>query len=323
MTPSKSIQTLLRGILDYAGLFPPAGLGMTEAAANYARYRDDARSWMLSRFICPAGRLPELEQAAGERWQAGGAPWSLSVLGRGADSPSDYLKGLREDLDRVAAFRERRDRAAVTEVLELPLPPIGGNGDPDRLRDILAQTMSLLTAHSARPEAVFFEIGFGLDWDRHMPAAILAVSEHSGAETAAGVKIRTGGLTAQTFPSVGQVAAFVTAARDTGVFFKATAGLHHPLRRHDEEIGASMHGFLNVFGGAVLAHTLDLDRNDLRAVLEDEDPDHFEFDEDGLSWNGERIGIAEIEAARASFAVSFGSCSFTEPVEDLESLGLI
>ena len=63
MAPPQSIRTLLNGILDYAGLFPPARLGMAEAVANYARYREDDRSWMLSRFICPAGRLAEMESA--------------------------------------------------------------------------------------------------------------------------------------------------------------------------------------------------------------------------------------------------------------------
>ncbi len=323
MSQPRSVRTLMRGILDYAGLFPPAGLDMADAVAGYASHRRHDHREILSRFICPARRLSELEEAAGELWSAGGEPWPLSILGRGAADESDYLKGLREDLDLLAELVDRRAAAVVADVVEIPLPPGRNCQDPDRLRGCLAQTLSVLTAHRARPEAVFFEIGFGPEWDREVPAPILAVAEHSGAETAAGVKIRTGGLTADAIPSPEQVATFITAARDAGTFFKATAGLHHPFRHFSEDVGTMMHGFLNVFGGAVLAHTLDLDRHDLQSVLEQERPGRLRFDDDGIDWDGARAGLAEIEAARTGFAVSFGSCSFTEPVEDLESLGLI
>ncbi|HVK01209.1 MAG TPA: hypothetical protein VM365_10085, partial [Gemmatimonadales bacterium] len=58
-----AIHTLLRDSIDYAGLFPPAGLGMSAAVANYASYRTGPHAWALGRFVVPAGRLVELEQA--------------------------------------------------------------------------------------------------------------------------------------------------------------------------------------------------------------------------------------------------------------------
>ena len=144
------------------------------------------------------------------------------------------------------------------------------------------------------------------------------------APVAAGLKIRTGGMTPDAFPATGQVATFITAARDTGVFFKATAGLHHPMRRQAAEVGARMHGFLNVFGGAVLSHILDWDAATLRAVLDEEDPGRFGFDEKGLGWGDRNVSACPRSRPPArALPISFGSCSFTEPVEDLESLGLI
>ena len=57
---NRSVIALLDALIDYAGLFPPAGLGMREAVRNYATNREGPYSWALARFICPASRLREL-----------------------------------------------------------------------------------------------------------------------------------------------------------------------------------------------------------------------------------------------------------------------
>ena len=50
-------------VVDYAGLFPPAGLDMRAAVGNYARYAAGPWAWALGRFIVPVSRLEELERA--------------------------------------------------------------------------------------------------------------------------------------------------------------------------------------------------------------------------------------------------------------------
>jgi hypothetical protein len=65
-------------------------------------------------------------------------------------------------------------------------------------------------------------------------------------------KVRTGGLAPDAFPAPASLVAFIESARDAGVPFKATAGLHHAMRGAyplSDEIGAqsaTMHGFVNV-----------------------------------------------------------------------------
>ena len=109
-----------------------------------------------------------------------------------------------------------------------------------------------------------------------------------------------------------------------GVPFKATAGLHHPVRHWSEEVGASMFGFLNVFGGALLTAVHHFDSDALVRVLEDERAAHFRFDDGGFRWTDDWFVPAEaIAALRATFATSYGSCSFDEPREDLRALGLL
>lgn len=133
-------------------------------------------------------------------------------------------------------------------------------------------------------------------------------------------KIRTGGITPDAFPAIDNVAGFLRACKAKGVAFKATAGLHHPLRcvkpltyEPNAPLG-TMHGFLNVFLAAAL-----LDHAD--EVLAENDPRAFAFDDDGASWRGHRVTTGELIAMRRDFAISFGSCSFEEPINDLKELG--
>jgi hypothetical protein len=127
-------------------------------------------------------------------------------------------------------------------------------------------------------------------------------------------KIRTGGVTPEAFPAASAVAAFITACARENVPFKATAGLHHPLRCYRpltyESGGPSgwMFGFLNVFVAATLARK---GVTELEPVLLAET-----FDDHGLT-------AEDFASARREFAISFGSCSFEEPVADLRALGLL
>jgi hypothetical protein len=140
---------------------------------------------------------------------------------------------------------------------------------------------------------------------------------------AAGLKLRCGGLEPSAFPSPEQVAFVITACRDALVPLKFTAGLHHPLRHYDEGVKTKMHGFLNVFGAGVLAHRHRLDEEQVRAIIADEDPTHFVFDDDCFRWKDYAATVGEIRLARQLAVTSFGSCSFDEPRDDLRTLGLL
>jgi hypothetical protein len=127
-------------------------------------------------------------------------------------------------------------------------------------------------------------------------------------EAGAGAKIRCGG---ETVPSVEEVAAFIVACHDAGVPFKATAGLHHPIRSGDR------HGFLNLLAAAVFVD------GDVEAIVAEEDPAAFALNADRFEVHGRRADAAAIAAARAERFIAYGSCSFDEPVEDLTALGIL
>jgi len=119
-------------------------------------------------------------------------------------------------------------------------------------------------------------------------------------------KVRCGGAA---IPPVPALAEFVQACRRLEIPFKATAGLHQPLR-HDDE-----HGFLNVLAAAVFG--------DEEEALAEEDPAAFSLDSEAFRWRDHSAGAEEVVRVRRDLFVSFGSCSAHEPIDALAALGLL
>ncbi|HEY9773055.1 MAG TPA: hypothetical protein V6C81_04535 [Planktothrix sp.] len=136
-------------------------------------------------------------------------------------------------------------------------------------------------------------------------------------------KIRMGSVKPDGIPSSAEAAKFITACAKRRLAFKATAGLHHPVRatypltyEHDAP-RAIMHGFINVLMASALSWH---GKADAESVLEETDPSAFSFDSHAR-WRGFQLNVQEIAIARRDFIHSVGSCSFTEPVQELKQLG--
>jgi hypothetical protein len=324
---SASLRALLAGIVDYAGLFPPAKLPLHQALHNFAQYRQGADQWMLGRFIVPATRLTEL--TAFDKLFHDHPPFLFCVLGRGGKTSDEFLAGLEADLTQIAHFRDRHPGRVEVDVLEVKLPDeMVRPQNQQAALDTLVRATELMERHGPPVLSPYFEIAFGADW-RVALAAALALLQHVQ-EVAfnrlqrcrpAGFKLRCGGLEPTTFPTPEQVAAVITGCRDHGVTLKATAGLHHPLYRFDAGLETHMHGFVNVFGGAVLTAVHRFDERLLEMILADEEAGHFIFNDEGFCWGKLWVSVERIRAARQQFAIAFGSCSFDEPREDLRALG--
>ena len=84
-----------------------------------------------------------------------------------------------------------------------------------------------------------------------------------------------------------------------------------------------MHGFVDVFAACVLAHARQVGEDVIRTILEEEDSSHFVFTNAGFRWKAFSATVEETQLARRTFATSFGSCSFDEPLDDLRALGWI
>lgn len=325
-----AICTLLEGIVDYAGLFPPAALPMQPVVRNYAAYRAGPRTWMLGRIICPAGRLGDFAaefEGLADAARSGSGPWHVSVLGRGGADAAAWLAGLVEDLADVKRLEDRLGGAVVADALESCLPRVMVEaGDVGSIGALVRAASERIASAGTRLRAVALEIPLAGDWRRNVPAAIGAIAEVNRSRAgrdAVAAKIRTGGVEAHQFPSVEQVACWIRACCECDVAFKATAGLHHPMRHFNDGVGTRMHGFLNVFCAAVLADHVGLDETEVAEVLAEEDPKSFRIDAEGVAWRSRCVSAEQVAATRRDRALSFGSCSFDEPVEDLVALGLL
>jgi hypothetical protein len=310
-----SVRAFLAEMIDYAGLFPPAKLPLEQAIRNYAAYRAGPDAWMLGRFVIPAARLAELEPHSALFGQ--GSPWVFSALGRGGDALAEFVASLRADFDDIAAFRDRHGERVIVDAMELRLPPL--EKASWNFSDVVEATGSYIVSPFPPCLTPFLERPLGADWQSSTVSAI----NFADNMRPTGFKLRCGGLEASAVPSPEQVALAICYAADCDVPVKFTAGLHHPLRHFDRGIQAKMHGFLNVFGAGVLAYTRRLDEEQVRVIIEDEDPSHFCFDESGIAWKQHRATTDEIVTARREFVVSFGSCSFDEPRADLRAMGIL
>jgi hypothetical protein len=293
-----AIQTLLRGSIDYAGLFPPAELDMETALENYVRYFTGPSSWALGRFIVPVSRLAEFE--AGLRhiplrqvdW-----PWRFAAL-LGAE--------VEADLKLLDAFSRRHtNTGAIIDTVEVKATSENGIEEIVRL-----VPPSFLT---------YIEIPIARD-----PSSLIAAIGHGGRRA----KVRTGGVTPDAFPETGELVRFLREAVRRGVPFKATAGLHHPLRAAyrltyavDSPSG-TMFGFLNLFLAVAFLRS-GMAEAEVARVLEEGERDAFQAEDSGISWRHRRLDLKALSDARRLGMISFGSCSFTEPIADLESLHLL
>ena len=307
-TAAASLRVLLAQAIDYAGLYPPASLDMRAGVANYERYLNHPQHWALGRFVLAASELPEFLKARQELREREGAAasesWGLSAI---------LSANFSQELAQVAEFNRMAPGAVVDSV---------------EVRVSTPEELELVRKHRPSDTALFFEIA-----PERTDELLPLISREGGH-----AKLRTGGVVPEAFPSIAMVAGFLARCAELGLPFKATAGLHHPLRCMAPltyEEGSARHtmcGFLNLFTAAAIAwHAREAASPAplaaIPACLSDPERAHWHFGEDGMTWSGDatqaRFGLDALVEMRARFALSFGSCSFEEPIDELRGLALL
>lgn len=313
----QSLCVLLADSLDYAGAFPPASLPLEAALRNYLAYRTSEDAWMLGRFVCPAARLEELRSLRALWPEA--APLRLAVVGQAGQTHDDFLAGFEADIEHVEKSLERRGAQVRVESYETRLHPAVFATNRVPLETFLANVRQRLGGGNAAPLSVFLEPPLTPDLTTTTEAAIAAFATHGDHDLRFGLKMRLGGESAAAFPAADLVARLIVACREAGCVGKATAGLHHPLGCRDEELGAWRFGFVNLFAAAVLADVHGFPPSQVEAILQDAEAANFHFTEDAFAWRQLSASKEQIAAARNTSLISFGSCSFDEPVAGLHT----
>ncbi|HEY1987785.1 MAG TPA: hypothetical protein VGG85_20395 [Terracidiphilus sp.] len=280
-----AIESVLAGLIDYAGLYPPAHLEMHAAVRNYLAYRRSPHACALGRFVVDLDRVDELRATAGDRIP----DIKLSVL---ATPKSDWkiLSRLLQDRVMIEAVESKASSLADIERIIWNVP---------RGLEIYLEVPN----ESLTPEI--------LD-------AMAALGAH--------MKLRMGGVVAAAFPGTDAVVSMLVRLNQHRVACKATAGLHHPIRSHhpytyahDSPAGA-MHGFVNLICAAALIH-FGGDSKEAKYLLDEQDVGAFDLTERALSWRSHNWTVSQLNEVREKFLISFGACSFEEPIHDLETMG--
>lgn len=316
----QAAQALTDGLIDYAGLFPPAGLPMAKAIENFASYLRGPLAPMLGRFICPAARLGELTKAgqmlmpgtyatSGYPEMAGdGEPWRVSaIVPHGSATPLD------ESLEHIRDFNHRHEDQsqglAIVDAIETPLKAVA---DVDALLDAVPEQLAI-----AMEVPVMGADGSPADIRGYIAAL---------AGTGAAAKIRCGGVTEAAMLPARPIIQFFQACRTAGVAFKCTAGLHHalpgryPLTYEANAPMGPMPGFVNVFVAAILIGERAIDEPTALELMADTDGRSFVLSDGHLGWKTHTVPVATAAEQRARFALSYGSCSFEEPTGELAKL---
>ena len=195
---------------------------MPEAVINYATYRNSNYSWMLGRFVVTAARLGEFYESAGDFISRDAATaWRVSVI---------VGDNVYETLRQVEDFNAANGPGIVVDTVEIKAD------DRVLIEDAANNLPPGVTAY------------FELALDETMPDLIATLALNGQR-----AKIRTGGVTPEAFPATPDIIRFVRACLAANVPFKATAGLHHPIRcfrpltYENNSPKGTMHGFLNLF----------------------------------------------------------------------------
>ena len=292
---TRPLATLLAGAIDYAGLFPPADLTMADAVRNYDGYLDSEDAWALGRFIVPASRLSEFQEEVKPYFSESNV-WKLSVLSG---------TNINEDLKQITDFNSRHANHAIIDTIEARA---SSSTEVQSIASVIPKSFH-----------VFIEIPIAVD-----PTELI----RSIGKAEVNTKVRTGGITANAFPAATDVERFIRICVAENVKFKATAGLHHPIRseynltyKPDSERG-KMYGYLNIFLAAAFIRN-GMKREDAIAVLDEESADAFRFSDEGVEWRSFHLSNDQLQHTRKNVALSFGSCSFREPLDDLKAMKLL
>ena len=330
----ESLRTFMNGLVDYAGLFPPADLPLDKAINEYFEQLKSDNSAMLSRFIIPISKLNDLDDFIPLFSDIGSL--RLSVLGGGGKTDDEYLSKIKQNITNINEYRGKHSDKIQIDVIECKM----ATNSPSK--STMQEATTLLNenelTHYEFTELPDVGINYSTNedessWDEVIVPTVELISKMKGA----GVKLRCGGVVKEAFPSVEQVAAMIQTCVLAKAPMKFTAGLHHPIRHFADEYDEFMHGFINTFGAGIFATTFPTPKNLqekyrmftlLSHMIDDQNAENFSFTNDSMIWKVRddrdtefEIDTEKIEKVREKGMISYGSCSFQDPIDDLTQLG--
>lgn len=290
-----SLKHFMSGILDYAGRFPPASLPLDTALSRYQTYQQTDERWILGKFVIPDTELASIKTSDN-------ISFSVILSEPDSDAPSDSIRSFASH---IVSFETRlpADSSTIDHIssfLDITIKKIESSGIEN----------TTLFVESTLPDLI--------------DADILAINKfRRNTGHTIGYKLRCGGAQPAVVPDPKQVCTAIRSCINNDLPLKFTAGLHHPFRNYSDTLGVMQYGFINMFAAALLGFGGLLTDADLKICLMDQKESNFKFNDTGLSWNDHTLDAEGIQQLRHEKVISFGSCSFEEPVNGLKQIGLL
>jgi len=282
--PLTAMHGALVHLFDYAGMFPPAAADLNAALSQYSSDQRGNCAWALNCMIVDCCTLERLRERS---------LFELRDL---------RLSVVANVVDLEIVQRELAGGLSI-EAIDVKA------SDPD----------DLALLHRKLPARIMKYVEVSPD---RLDSAMLDLLRRTGMRG----KLRMGGVVSAAFPRASVVATTLKDFAERGIAFKATAGLHHPVRSEHpltyelNSESALMHGFVNLlcaaacvwFGGGV---------DQAIQILEEQEPQAWNVKPEMIRWRSASWSANQLREVREQFLISIGSCSFIEPMRDLEGLG--
>jgi hypothetical protein len=307
--PKPVAQAFFSGLIDYAGLFPPAALPLPNALENFNQYQHSPlENWILGQFILLPAHLDELLDKAELILPSFHKQIQLSLATK---APFTDFARFSPPL---AQYKDALRVKSLEIVIDQTVP----------VKEFVSSVIDLsATFHQGgRTPSLFFEAPPSPNWEETTLHVLDEITTHlSSGFNGMGFKLRCGG-SRTLIPSPQRIAFVLRECARRSIPIKFTAGLHQPFCHVSTSDPAVIewHGFCNLFFASLLAYREETAEQQLLKVLTQNGSTAPLFLDDTIEWLGHSISAIEIAQLRSTRVTSFGSCSFTEPIEEARKL---
>jgi len=330
----KSFEKFSYGIIDYAGMFPPAKLPFAESFENFLLYRESNHRDFLARFVLPLDAFAPFCDAMSANPQPN-HPVHITTLGGEKHKELTSVEEFSLELSYLKSLQESHPNDLVIDSYEvrLSVPMLSALAiDPNRdaaigkLGKFGDDVVTSLQNRENDGLICFFELPYNgftvaaptFEMVTEVLSRINVSLNKLGVKARVGLKLRCGG---ERIPPSYLIAAILKQCIERKLPFKATQGLHHPYFSNSRD---EKHGFISLFAAGIIAcSNPQLTEEQLAEIVSEGKPEKFVFSDNELVWDGKYHATnQQIEEAR-HILISFGSCSFEEPLDDLKASGLL
>ncbi|APJ04736.1 hypothetical protein [Silvanigrella aquatica] len=314
----QSLNIFMQGLLDYAGLFPPATLSLQDALKNFAEYHHhDQKKW-LGKFILPANKIDETISLLNNlnTFSTLNQKAPFSIILNSCDKLTDYPNYLEKDLIIINNFRKKFE--TTIDILSFEFLPPKEIFEPKNhtlLNDFISIFNNKIDYYKHKLE-FYCELPLNPFLNEYIKSIIQCNNKQNSYKLS--IKLRTGGVTPQQIPKSIEIAQAILLCAQEKISLKATAGLHVPVPNDNSDVGARLHGFLNIFSSLLLCYDHLLSIEEIDEIISHCSYEDFKFTDEGLFVRNKFISNEKMQQFRNLYIKSFGTCSFLEPIEHLQ-----